>query len=88
VAYKSPYSIKNQGVDPESLLPRPQASECVAELSYDLETETATCEFVKRGTYTYSGVEPQVFLEWNTAGSRGEYFNNYIRGQYSYERIG
>jgi hypothetical protein len=62
-------------------------STCVADVTYDLETESLTIEFQKRGTYKYSDVPLQDFLDFQSAASRGTYFNLYIRTAYAYERI-
>jgi hypothetical protein len=54
--------------------------------SYDDETGELTIEFVNGGTYTYSGVPPEVVRGLQTATSAGKYFANYIKTHYSYER--
>ena len=74
-------------IHPEELIPRQHPSECVAELEYDLESQQVICVFHKRGTYMYFDVPPDVFADWNTASSRGTYFNLYIRENYQYERV-
>jgi hypothetical protein len=74
-------------IKPRELQQIEQGSEAIARLDYDVNAERVTCEFVKRGTYEYYNVSPQEFAAWNTAGSRGTYFNLYIRGRYDYERI-
>lgn len=66
---------------------RSHGSTAIANLEYDEESQEVTCEFQERGTYTYFDVPPDEFANWNTANSRGTYFNLYIRGIYSYERI-
>jgi hypothetical protein len=82
------YRIGRQIVGSHELLSREHGSECVASLDYDIERQAVTCEFVKRGTYVYFDVEPEVYAEWNMAGSRGIYFNLYVKDRYSYDRIG
>lgn len=62
-------------------------SKCVANVDYDLESEMLTIEFQARGTYQYSGVPLDVYVDFSTAGSQGTYFNLYIRNTYSYERV-
>lgn len=62
-------------------------SSCVANVDYDQEAQILTIEFQARGTYKYSEVPLDVYVDFSTAGSQGKYFNNYIRDQYSYDRI-
>lgn len=62
-------------------------SKCVANVDYDPESLVLTIEFQARGTYRYTEVPLDVFVDFSTAGSQGKYFNNYIRDQYSYERV-
>ena len=81
------YNPEKLRVSSRQLEPRQHESECVRSLSYDPEREQMTVEFHKRGTYTYFGVEPWAFAEFNGAGSRGTYFNLYVRDKYEYERI-
>jgi len=62
-------------------------SEAIASLEYDLENQQMTCVFHKRGTYVYYDMPPDVAADWNSAGSRGIYFNLYIRNSgYQFER--
>lgn len=62
-------------------------SRCVANLDYNLDEETLTVEFVQRGTYEYSGVSLDAYVDFAQSGSLGKYLNNYIRDQYSYRKI-
>lgn len=70
------------------------ASTCVANLdfspySYDEGSIIGDLEvqFQKRGTYKYSGVPIDEFLNFAQSSSPGRYFNYYIRDRYSYERV-
>ena len=81
------YSISKLRVRSSELAQKEYPSECVAALKYDEEGQVVTCTFHKRGTYDYFDVDPGVFAEWNQAGSRGTYFNLYIRGRYEYDRL-
>lgn len=63
-------------------------STCVADVSYNPITREMTIAFQQRGTYKYSDVPLDVYVDFETSGSRGKYFNYYIRPTYSYERIG
>ena len=81
------YKIGKQVVPSDQLNPRDWESECVAALEYEPERQEVTCHFHKRGSYVYFGVEPDVYMEWNNAGSRGIYFNLYIKDRYAYDRL-
>lgn len=81
------YRYRQLAVGSKSLEPKDVDSECVASLSYDPEREQMTVEFQERGSYVYFDVDPWVFSEFNNAGSRGVYFNTYIRDRFEYERI-
>ena len=64
-------------------------STCVANVEYDPETQDLTIEFNERGTYVYHVVPPDVYIDFETSGSRGHYFNENIRGgNYEFERVG
>jgi KTSC domain len=63
-------------------------SECVDDLDYNEESSELTVVFKKRGTYKYSGVDLDTYVDFAQSSSWGQYFNNYIRNTgYSYERI-
>jgi len=81
------YRIGKSTVGSYSLTPRQHESDAIASLEYDIERQVVTCAFHQRGSYNYFDVEPQVFAEWNHAGSRGTYFNLYIRERYEYDRL-
>jgi len=66
-------------------------STCVANVEYDPETLELEIEFVGppyggSGTWTYFEVPPDEAAGLLGAGSKGEYFNQYIRDRYSFER--
>jgi hypothetical protein len=81
------YKIGKATVSSRQIEHKKWDSTCVADLQYDPETETCTCEFAERGTYEYANMPPDVFAEWNNSGSRGTYFNLYIRSQFESQRI-
>jgi len=62
-------------------------SHCVADVSFDPESETMTVQFQQRGTYNYHNVGITEYVDFSQASSKGAYFNLYIRDRYSYERI-
>lgn len=62
-------------------------STCVAHVDYDFENQEMTVAFQKRGTYRYSGVAFDEYQNFQGAGSRGTYFNLYIKDRYSFLRV-
>lgn len=67
------------------------ASRCVRSLDFQLTDESGRgdlqVEFMQRGTYVYHNCPLDVYTDFATAGSQGQYFNLYIKDQYEYERI-
>lgn len=63
-------------------------STCVASLEYDPETNELIIEFQERGTYKFYDVPPDEADGLRGATSQGTYYNLYIKGRYSYDRIG
>lgn len=62
-------------------------STCVADVTYDPISSEMTIVFRERGTYKYKDVPIDVYTDFETAGSQGSYFNDYIRPKYEYERV-
>lgn len=62
-------------------------STCVANVEYNPLTREMTIEFMERGTYKYKEVPLDDYVDFETSGSQGKYFNLYIRDKYEYERI-
>jgi hypothetical protein len=67
-------------------------SSCVFDYEYESSPETALgtldIRFRERGAYRYYQVPEDVIEDWESAGSLGQYFNEFIRNNYSYDRIG
>lgn len=57
-------------------------SSMISEYSYDDETQTLEVTFAKGGTYSYSGVQEEVFQAMKSADSVGRFFLQNIKGQY------
>lgn len=86
--FANAYLRLRHNVGSKALLPKEQDSECVSSLEYDVERQQMTVHFTKRGSYVFFDIEPWLFSEFNSAASRGTYFNLYIRPQYTnFERI-
>lgn len=62
-------------------------STCVNSVTYNPVTREMTIQFQQRGTYKYLDVPFDEYIEFETAGSRGTYFNLYVRDNYEYERV-
>jgi lysyl-tRNA synthetase class 2 len=63
-------------------------SKCVADVEYDPTDRSMIIVFQERGTYKYHDVPIDVYVDFETSGSRGTYFNSYIRDRFNYERVG
>jgi len=64
------------------------SSTCCAQVIYDAQSQTLAIQFQKRGTYVYNNFPMEDYTEFANSGSKGQYFNENIRGQFEYERIG
>ncbi len=79
-------------------IPSGVESRCVASLDYEPMSEGALegdliVQFVGpphggTGVYKYHNVPLNVYIDFAGATSQGQYFNLYIKDQYSYERVG
>ena len=74
------------------LLEKPNSSRieslCIANLDYDLDTESLTIYFQKRGTYRYYPVPLDTYVDLAGAASQGTFFNLYIKDKFQFERLG
>ena len=64
------------------------ASSNIAGITYDDEEQTLVVRFNKGGVYEYSGIPPNVADGFSSAPSAGTYLHQFIKGQYSYEKVG
>jgi hypothetical protein len=69
-------------------------SSCVDEFDYDEERNVLTVSHPGEdgtggaGTWEYHNVPLSVYVEFAQASSLGTYFNLYIKGRYSYSKVG
>lgn len=63
-------------------------STCTNTVTYNPITRDLTVEFKQRGTYKYGDVPMDVYLDFKNNGSHGTFFNQSVRNNYVYERIG
>ncbi len=62
-------------------------SQTVATVAYDAARELLQLEFCSRAVYLYLGVPQAVHRALLEAPSKGRFFNQTIRGRFSYRRI-
>lgn len=67
---------------------QPVASSDLSSVGYDAQTGTLYISFHSGSTYAYDHVPSIVYNGLMSAPSRGKYFHAYIKGRYSYRRIG
>lgn len=68
---------------------RPVDSSLIRSVGYDVASSVLEIEFTGEGRiYEYYDVPLSVYLELMAAGSKGQYFNEYIKDMYSYQEIG
>lgn len=62
---------------------QPVASSAINAVGYDRLSKMLVIEFHETGTYSYYNVPEHIYLGLMNAASKGTYFNDYIRDQYS-----
>lgn len=67
---------------------QPVASSNLRSVGYDPNTHTLEVTFKDSGTYQYYGVPPHVYQALMSAGSKGGYLANRVKGVYRYRRVG
>ena len=61
-------------------------SSTILRFGYDRDTQILTVEFKKGSSYNYFDVPEPVFEQMKTAGSRGQFLAQSIKGAYRYAR--
>lgn len=60
----------------------------LAAVGYDLDSATLRIQFLKSGSYDYYGVPMDVHEGLINAGSKGQYFDQFIKkGGYSFAKV-
>ena len=59
----------------------------VAGIGYDHRTQTLEVEFVKGSVYQYFDVPQNIYDEFISSGSKGQYLAGNIKGNYRYARV-
>lgn len=62
-------------------------SSVVADIKYDENTATLTITFVSGRVYEYKDVPAEVYQGMKASGSKGEYLNHHIKGNYKFRRV-
>lgn len=70
------------------MLHHPVASSNLRSVGYDANTQTLEVTFKDGGTYQYYGVPHHVYQGLMSAGSKGGYLANRVKGVYRYRRVG
>ncbi|MET1057724.1 MAG: KTSC domain-containing protein [Pedobacter sp.] len=52
---------------------------------YDSATSTLTITFVSGNVYHYKDVPQKIYRSLNIAGSKGRYFNRFIKDKFAFE---
>lgn len=65
----------------------PTVSTCIDRIGYEVRTRILRVEFSNGRIYDYYGVSPETFREFETAGSRGTYYNRHVRDAFPYRRV-
>jgi hypothetical protein len=62
-------------------------SKAIADIKYDRETERLTVTFVNGRVFEYVDVPAEVAASFQSAFSKGTFFNCYVRDRYDFREI-
>ena len=65
----------------------PKASQNIAQVDYDAETQLLTVTFQDGRAYEYTSVPEAVFTGLKEAPSVGSYFHRQVKGVYAYTEV-
>ena len=60
----------------------------ISEIGYDEKKETLEIKFLSGSIYQYYNLQKNIYEELMRAGSKGQFFNRYIKNAYPYSRVG
>jgi hypothetical protein len=66
---------------------RDMPSSVIADIHYDRKSERLTVTFVTRRVYEYVDVPAEVAASFQSAFSKGTFFNGYIRDRYDFREL-
>jgi hypothetical protein len=64
------------------------SSSNVASIGYDEASQTLEVEFMNGSIYQYFNVGSELYQQFRSAPSKGQFLNTYIRMSYPYSRVG
>jgi hypothetical protein len=67
---------------------RSLASSNINGIAYDRDRQVLTVEFKNRSRYSYEGVPLDVYDDFLSASSAGEFFAENVKDVYPYRRVG
>jgi len=62
-------------------------SSVIKHFNYDQDAAALYITFVSGMRYKYKNVPPEIYQMLNAAGSKGRYFNHYIRNKFKYRKL-
>lgn len=62
-------------------------SSVISHFSYDMDSSTLKITFVSGKIYKYNDVPQEVYDEMKANGSKGRYFNYFIKDRYKFKKI-
>ena len=65
----------------------PVESSNIDSIGYDSDLKELVVKFKHAATYSYSGVEPNIFRELMSAESKGKFFSQNVKGIYEYRKV-
>ena len=83
-------TLKQQGIEPEEVEEHWHDidSSCIDAIAFNRPTSTLSIRFNSREVYEYSDVASDTFQDFLDADSKGRFFNQCIKDEYSYNHIG
>ena len=66
----------------------PVTSSNISSIGYDPATAILEIEFLSGGVYQYFDVPEHIHQDLMNASSHGEFFSEYIKSSYRYQKIG
>lgn len=62
-------------------------STVISSIYYDAESTVLRIQFVSGLVYAYKNVPPEIYTALKTSKTKGIYFNQHIKGNYSFEKL-
>jgi hypothetical protein len=62
-------------------------STVIANIRYDALSHTLRIEFLSGAVYDYKHVPEKIYKSMISSGSKGQYLNEHIKGNYEFEKV-